>query len=513
MPRRNRGRRHTARGHRSDGETGRRRLAGHRRRALGDRLGPRRCRARRVPGPRRRDRVVPHRRHRVGDPQVGAASPGRGQRQRHRPPHLRRPFRPPRSGHQHRALRRLDHPRRPRRPVQRLPGPGPGPALLPAARSGTPRRALGGLPRRPRPGRPSRHRPSRDRPSRPGHPGYRPAPGPGRGRLLGPPGGGGTGGGHREPVGAAGPARPAPGPGGHLPAWSSPADPVSERSFGGGSRNPGDYSLCCVRNGFVRYDRRLRRRGRGVRFRGVGGGLPLGRGGPAGVCPGAGTALPAWFLPPGSSGPGQQPVGPAIGPPRPVRHLGLQRPGERRVERPRRRFPDLRQRVHPQGRALVRRRGAAGGRLRALAHRPGPARPPLRRRGQDARPAALSLRRGAVQPDPQDHRHARRGRDPRVGLDAARAGGQLRQPGRRPHARGAATGATPQPPRPAPRDLPAVRRMRRRAATTGPRTPSTTPTSPGPRTTGPRSAPCRRSAAWSRSTAPAAGLRATASPT
>ena len=55
------------------------------------------------------------------------------------------------------------------------------------------------------------------------------------------------------------------------------------------------------------------------------------------------------------------------------------------------------------------------------------------RRGRDhARPPALPLRRGALQPDAEDHRHARRGLGARSRLDAARTGGQLPKPGRDP---------------------------------------------------------------------------------
>ena len=137
----------------------------------------------------------------------------------------------------------------------------------------------------------------------------------------------------------------------------------------------------------------------------------------------------------------------------------LPRPRRGRVERPRRRLADLRERRAAQGRGDVRRRRARA--LAGLLRRP---RAALRDRRGDAGRGAVSGRPRAVRLDAEDERAARGGRA--VGLDAFRAEhrGQLR-PGRRGAGRAARAGA--ERPRRAALLVPAVRRVHRRLPVRG----------------------------------------------
>ena len=173
------------------------------------------------------------------------------------------------------------------------------------------------------------------------------------------------------------------------------------------------------------------------------------------------------------------------------------------LHRARRRLADLRQRVHPQGRALVRPRGPQRRRLRVLAGQPRRPRPALRPRREDDRPAALPGRPRAVRVDAQDDRLQGGGGRARPRALPPEAGGHVRQ-------RGAPAGAGRGDRGGASRTCTAVRARpascaasATSAATSAPRTRSTTTTSPTPSTTARRSARCATSAASSRATAAA----------
>ena len=133
------------------------------------------------------------------------------------------------------------------------------------------------------------------------------------------------------------------------------------------------------------------------------------------------------------------------------------------VRRPRRRLAHLRQRVHPQGRELVRAGGPQRRRLRVLARQPQRARPALRPRRADDRAAGVPARPRAVQVDAEDERLQRGRRGPsEAGLVPAQARRHVRQRGPRPGAGRGDRGGDPEPARAHAHDLPARRGVRRR---------------------------------------------------
>ena len=232
----------------------------------------------------------------------------------------------------------------------------------------------------------------------------------------------------------------------------------------------------------------LRCGGGRVGLRRLGGGLPAGPGRAVGAGPGARPELPARFLPAQPSRAGPQPVGSVRRAVRNVRRMGVPRDRVRGVERAGRRFAHLRQRHAAQGPGLVRRRRArpsapaVAGDLRG----PGTA---LRGRGGHARSAALPLRRGAVLGHGQDPGDPLRGRGAWAWTGSCH----------RSRSASPAPVSPPLPASPSSRSTPTCTGSRAApagcagsatsAATTGPRTRSTTPICPVPWTPGRRSAP------------------------
>ena len=192
--------------------------------------------------------------------------------------------------------------------------------------------------------------------------------------------------------------------------------------------------------------------------------------------------------------------------PRPDRHvplLVLPRDRRARVGGPRRRLAHLRQRLHPQGREVVRAGGPARRRLRVLAGLARRPRPPLRPRRVDDRPAALSLRPRALLQDAEDDRLQGGRRGQRPGVVPAQARGHLRQRGAPAGARRGDRGGAREPPRAHAARRASCAASATWAATTAPRTRSTTTTSRTPPTTAPSCARCATCAASSRARAAA----------
>ena len=224
-----------------------------------------------------------------------------------------------------------------------------------------------------------------------------------------------------------------------------------------------------------------------------------------------GQALPARVVPAQPDRLQAQPLGPERGPARAVRPVVVLRPRRARLERARRRLADLRERPAAQGREVVRVARAPGRRRRGLAAAPRGPRAALRpRRAGDRRPA-LSARARAVRPHGEDARLQGRRRGARAGLvpPAARRHLRATRASRRP------SGEPIEEERPnlhgRPRaDLPARAASATWAATTAPRTRSTTRTSPTRGTPARRSARAARCASSSRARA-AAGPSTTSS--